>query len=144
MARLPYDATHNTEALLQCVIELLIRCSDNLKEGDDDYDIKKRRLEHLESGVKMAVTGVPLTNQKGREAWLLLLNSIIFTFESLLKLRNMQNYMPWVGKYRLTNMRAFLRVSKQEKNLRLANAPNLPLRDASPPVEKHFILWREQ
>ena len=143
LALLPYDATHNVEAMIQCVLELIQKRIEAQK-NETMKDLRHiESLELLITGLMTAVTGVPLINQAGRQAWLLMVNSILFTFEQQLKLRNPLRMLPWVSGDHLTNMRAFHRDDPPDED-HPNNAPMLKLRDNDYPSEISFMKWSKQ
>jgi len=81
----------------------------------------------------MALTGAFLANQPGRRLWLHAMNTILFNFEAVMKMRNFKGLttkVPYLES--LSNKLAFLKDT---------NVPYLPMRDGDFPTELELKQW---
>lgn len=89
LALLPYEATDCVESLLLCLLHLAKKHRGDQVDNNED-------VGYLVPALQMAITGVLLVNQNGRKLWLYALNTILFNFEALFKLRNLAGDRPLV------------------------------------------------
>ena len=102
---MPYDATGSVEQLLQfmeTIFDGLIRV---YGDSNDQQEIKV--CQYYKLGLHSAITGLPLINTPGRKAWLFFINNLLFTFETLHKLRNPTHLRSRLVAGTPTNMKAF-------------------------------------
>lgn len=88
---------------------------------------------YVAPGLNMALTGAFLANQPGRRLWLHAMNTILFSFEAVTKMRNFRGFttsVPYVES--LSNGIAFLEDS---------SVPYLAMRDEDFPKELELKQW---
>jgi hypothetical protein len=98
---LPYEATSCPESLLQCLLYYAKQKTHSLVNPNPEF-------RSLITGLQVAITGVPLVNQKSRILWLYGLHTLLFNFEAMFKMRNLNKkpaFVPYINV--ASNGRAF-------------------------------------